>query len=294
MLTEGGIVMDDGVIARLEPNRFVISCSSSHVDRVRMHLEAWRQDGKDPDRIFVHDLTQHWATLTVAGPKARDIVSPLLPDRDLSAAAFPHMTLQLAEYDDTPLRVARVSFTGDTSFELSIRRSKAARLWAALIASGREHGAAPVGVEALSILRAEKGYIMVGKDTDGETMPHDLGFGIPRQRKAAAFIGDRSLHTDKANAPDRKALVGLALDDGETLALPTGAHLLEGTPARSLGFVTSSYDSPTLGRPNALALLEGGKDRIGSRVSVWHMGATRTATVCAPCVFDPEGKRLDA
>jgi sarcosine oxidase subunit alpha len=293
MLTEGGIVLDDGVIARLGQNRFVISCSSSHVDSVRMHLEAWRQDGNDPDRIFIHDLTQHWATVTVAGPKARDILMALALDVDLSPDVFPHMTLRDAHFEQTPLRIARVSFTGDLSYELSIRCAKAPALWDAVIKAGKALGAAPIGIEALSILRAEKGYIMVGKDTDGETMPHDLGFGTPRQKKTAAFIGDRSLHNDKANGPDRKTLVGLVVATGDA-ALPTGAHLVEGTPPRSLGYVTSSYDSPTLGHPIALALVENGAARSGDTISVWHLGEMRTATICAPCAFDPDGGRLHA
>ncbi len=162
-----------------------------------------------------------------------------------------------------------------------------------MIRSGRAQGAAPIGIEALSILRAEKGYIMVGKDTDGETMPHDLGFGIPRLKKSAAFIGDRSLHCDKVNALNRKTLVGLRVPTGDT-PLPTGAHFVEGTPPRSLGYVTSSYDSPTLGHPLALGLVESGTARIGETISVWHLGEVRKATICAPCAFDPDGGRLHA
>jgi len=293
MLTEGGIVLDDGVITRLDQNRFVISCSSSHVDSVRTHLEAWRQDGNNPDRIFVHDQTQHWATVTIAGPKAREILAALALDVDLSAKAFPHMTLQETHFEETPMRIARVSFTGDLSFELSVRCAKAPALWEAIVKAGQALGAAPIGIEALSILRAEKGYIMVGKDTDGETMPHDLGFGVPRLKKSAAFIGDRSLHCDKANATNRKTLVGLSVPMGAP-PLATGAHLVDGTPPRSQGYVTSSYESPTLGRPVALGLVENGAARIGETVSVWHLGDIREATICAPCAFDPEGERLHA
>ena len=294
MLTEGGIVFDDGVIARLDRDRFVISCSSSHVDAVRTHLEAWRQDGNNPDRIFVHDTTQQWATVAVTGPRARDILADLAPGPNLSAPSFPHMTLRDGRLDGTPLRIARVSFTGDLSFEISIRRAMAARLWDALRDAGAAHGAVPIGVEALSILRAEKGYIMIGKDTDGETMPHDLGVDGPRQRKRVAFLGDRSLHTEKAAARDRKALVGLRVEPGEA-SLPTGAHAVsDATPWRSIGHVTSSYDSPTLGCPIALAMIEGGQARLGERIAIWHLGAVRAATVCPPCFLDPEGERLHA
>lgn len=291
MLTEGGAIYDDGVIARMGADRFLISCSSSHVDGVRTHLEAWRQDGNDPDRIFVHDTTHHWATVTVTGPKARDVLAALDLDLDLSAQAFGHMQFRETRWGDSPLRIARVSFSGDVSFELSIRRSRACDLWETLIRAGEPIGARPLGLEAMSVMRAEKGYIIIGKDTDGETMPHDLGFGIPRQKKTAAFVGDRSLHTDTANRGARKQLVGLQVAPGEP-HLPTGAHVVQ--DGRSAGFVTSSYDSPTLGQGIALALLENGAARMGETVTLDHLGAARQAQVCAPCFFDPDGERLHA
>lgn len=294
MLTEGGVVFDDGVIARHGPDHFTISCSSSHVDSVRAHLETWRQDGNDPDRIFIHDVTAHWATVTVAGPKAREIVQTLGLAIDLGTQAFPHMTHQVAVFEGAPLRIARVSFTGDTSYELSIRTSQAALLYRAIMAAGTALGAVPIGIEALSILRAEKGFIMVGKDTDGETMPHDLGFGVPRQKKTTAFVGDRSLHTDKASNPTRKVLVGLKTPKGAP-AIATGAHIFsDSAPRRSIGYVTSSYDSPFLGMPIALALVEHGTERVGQEVILWHQGVEHPATLCPPCFLDPDGGRLNA
>ncbi|MDB9707249.1 hypothetical protein OAA76_01515 [Planktotalea frisia] len=294
MLTEQGVVYDDGVIARLGDNRFVISCSSSHVDGVSMSAEAWRQDGNDPDRIFVHDTTQNWATVTVTGPMARQVLEALELDVDLSAEIFSHMTFRDTSYEGEPLRIARVSFTGDVSFELSIRPSKVRALWEALNEAGKPLGVGPLGVEALSILRAEKGYLIIGKDTDGETMPHDLGFSIPRLKKSAAFVGDRSLHTDVANDPDRRQFVGLSVT-AALKPLPTGAHIVtEGDKPKSIGIVTSSYDSPTLGRPIALGLLERGADRHGETVRIWHFGESVEAIVCAPCFYDPDGVRLNA
>ncbi|MEM8730038.1 MAG: 2Fe-2S iron-sulfur cluster-binding protein [Pseudomonadota bacterium] len=294
MLTESGSVYDDGVIARLAPDRFVVSCSSSHVDGVRMHLEAWRQDGNDPDKIFVHDTTPQWATVTVTGPRAREVLAALDLDLDLSAEAFPHMHLRETLWADQPLRLARVSFTGDLSFEISIGRRHVEALWTRLVDAGSTVEAAPIGLEAMSIMRAEKGYIIIGKDTDGETMPQDLGFGRPRIRKKTAFVGDRGLHSAKANAPFRKELVGLAVVEGDA-PLATGAHVIAGTkPRQSAGYVTSSYMSPTLGHPIALGLVEEGHARIGAQVEVWHLGVVRWATICDPCVFDPEGERLHA
>ncbi|MEM6589632.1 MAG: 2Fe-2S iron-sulfur cluster-binding protein [Pseudomonadota bacterium] len=290
MLSEGGIVYDDGVIARVDANRFIISCSSSHVDGVRTHLEAWRQDGNDPDRIFIHDTTQHWATLTVTGPKARDVLGTLGITAEISKEALPHMSFLETTWQNTPLRIARVSFSGDLSFELSIRRSKARELWQVLC----DAGASPIGLEAMAVMRAEKGYIMIGKDTDGETMPHDLGFTIPREKKSTAFVGDRSLHMDVANDPARKQLVGLAVPSGAPM-LPIGAHVVTGDAKRkSLGYVTSSYESPTLRTAIAIGLVERGHARMGDTVTVWNQGETREAVITSLVFFDPDGERLHA
>lgn len=295
MLTESGVVYDDGVIARMDENRFVISCSSSHVDGVESLLENWRQDGNDPDRVFVHNTTQNWPTITVTGPKARDIVSALDLDIDLSMEHFKHMQFREGRFQGAPVRVARVSFTGDVSFEISCSVAQAAALWDAAIEAGEPISAGPIGLEALSILRAEKGFLIIGKDTDGETMPHDLGFGIPRQKKKVPFVGDRGLHTKKANGPKRRHLVGLAVPENAA-KLPCGAHLVTGSGEthRTVGFVTSSYDSPTLNRPIALALLSQDLATEGNAIDVYHMGEKRQAKVVPACQFDPNGERLDA
>ncbi|HHB81236.1 MAG TPA: sarcosine oxidase subunit alpha family protein, partial [Aliiroseovarius sp.] len=294
LLSEQGVVLDDGVVARLGAERFVISCSSGHVDSVVAMLESWRQDGNDPDRIFVHDTTQNWPTLTVAGPRAREVVAALDLGVDLAPDAFAHMTLRAGTFQGAPVRIARVSFTGDLSYEISTTHGQIGALWQAVVAAGAPLGAAPIGVEALSLLRAEKGYVIIGKDTNGETMPHDLGFGAPRKNKRTPFVGDRGLHTEVANDAQRQQLVGLEVAQGQA-PLPVGAHLLGvQAGAGSQGFVTSSYMSPFLGRPIALALLARGAARHGESVSVWHMGETRAATVCAPVFLDPKGERLHA
>jgi len=295
MLTEGGVVYDDGVIARMGANRFVISCSSSHVDGVNAMLEAWRQDGHDPERTLVHDTTANWPTVTVTGPMARQIVAALDLGVDLSAQAFPHMQWRDGWFQGALARISRVSFTGDVSFEISVPVHKVTALWQAALASGAPLGAGPMGVEALSILRAEKGYLIIGKDTDGETMPHDLGFTVPRLKKSSAFVGDRGLHTENANRDNRRRLVGLSVPKGAD-PLPTGAHVVSGpaTARRSHGYVTSSYHSPNLDRPIALGLVEASQAETGTKLEIQHLGAGYQATVCAPCAFDPEGERLHA
>lgn len=293
MLTESGLVFDDGVMACVDDTRFIISCSSSHADAVMAHLENWRQDSFDPDRVHIHDATQNWSTVTVAGPKAKQIVSELGVLETLDD--FPHMSLKFGTFQGQEARVARVSFTGDTSYEVSVRSTLVAALWKQTIRIGKPLGAGPVGAEALTILRAEKGYILVGKDTDGETMPHDLGFAAPRLKKSAAFVGDRSLHTENANRSDRKQLVGLGVAAGHA-PLPVGAHIVADAKGKkkSLGYVTTSHDSPAIGKPVALALMSGGMDAIGQTVTVWHMGKSWQATVESSCAFDQEGTRIDA
>lgn len=293
MLTESGLVFDDGVMACIDDMRFIISCSSSHADAVMAHLENWRQDSFDPKRVHVHDTTANWSTVTIAGPKAQAIIEELGVFEDMDE--FPHMSFRFGRFASEEARVARVSFTGDTSYEISVRNAVVAKLWRKALEVGERHCAGPVGAEALTVLRAEKGYILVGKDTDGETMPHDLGFAAPRNKKSAAFVGDRSLHMAKANEENRKNLVGLSVQEGEPM-LPIGAHIVDdknGT-RKSLGYVTTSHDSPTLKRPIALALIEGGQAAMGETVKIWHLGQSRDATISPACAFDPKGGRIDA
>ena len=289
MLTEGGIILDDGVLLRVQQDHFIISCSSSHVDSVVAHLETWRQDGNDPDRVFIHDATQHWATLSLTGPLAREVLTSLGLTIDLSPDAFPHMTFQETSWRDQSIRVARVSFTGDLSYEVSIAALHVSSLWDALQQACSRVGGTLLGLEALSIMRAEKGYIIVGKDTDGATMPHDLGFSVPRSKKKSSYVGDRSLHTDVANDTQRLNLVGLRSVDK---MLPPGAHCIK--DGVSEGFVTSSYESPTLGFPIALGLVSNGVKRYGETVQIYHLGSHYNAEICSPCFFDANGDRLNA
>ena len=294
MLTESGVIYDDGVVSKISDEHFVISCSSGHVGGVVLRLEEWRQDRFDRRQVFVHNSTPQWATLTATGPRARDLVSMLSLGIDLSDAALPHMAFADGTFDGDPARVARVSFTGDRSYEISVPTSRAKALHLAMTEAGRKLDAVLLGSEALLLLRAEKGYIIAGKDTDGTTMPHDLGVAGPRDRRKDEFVGKRSLFTENALRGDRQQGVGLTVADGES-PLPTGAHAVEtrGGARRSIGFVTSSYRSPALGRPVALALIERGLSRMGETVDLVHFGATRRATISPVCAFDAEGARID-
>jgi sarcosine oxidase subunit alpha len=258
-------------------------------------LEDWRQDRFDPSRVYIHNATAQWATLTVSGPLSRRLVERLELGVDLADAELPHMALAAGRFAGDAARVARVSFTGDRSYEISTPAARAHVLLDRLIEAGGDLGAGLIGSEALLVLRAEKGYVVVGKDTDGTTMPHDLGFAGPRERRADDFIGKRSLFTESASAPDRRQWVGFEpMQGGEPL--PCGAHVvdLDGARPRSTGFVTSSYASPALGRPIALGLVERGATRIGETVAMQHLGRRFAARIAPACAFDPKGERLHA
>ncbi len=295
MLSENGVVFDDGILVRLDEHRFVVSCSSSHVAAVHARLEEWRQDRFGRDAVYIHNATADLATLTVSGPGARGLMEALDLGLALDDESLPHMAIGDGRFAGEAVRVARVSFTGDRSYEVSIRADRAEKLWARMKEAGAAFEAVTIGLEALMILRAEKGYIVIGKDTDGTTMPHDLGVGGPRLKRPGEFVGRRSLFTEEGERADRNQLVGLTVAEGEE-PLPVGAHGIErqGDGKRSIGFVTSSYWSPTLNRPVALALIERGAARHGETIELQHLGMLRRATIAPPCAFDPAGDRLNA
>ena len=289
-LSEAGIVADDGVVLRLAANHFVVSCSSGHVAAMVAQLEAWRQDRFDLAKVFIHDATAHWATIAISGPHSKKIVAGLGLGIDLADARFPHMSVAEGRFGERPARVARVSFTGERSYEISVPAGFGPTVWRGV----RDAGVPPMGIEALGILRAEKGYIYVGQDTDGETMPHDLGMAGPRSRRQDSFVGDRSLFTPAASKADRKQLVGILVEG--TTSIPVGASATEIVAGRKrgLGYVTSSYMSRHLGHPIALSLVEGGHARAGEMIELEHLGQRFRARITSPCFLDPKGERLNA
>jgi sarcosine oxidase, subunit alpha len=293
MLTESGVVYDDGVVSKVSDQHYIVSCSSGHVTGVVARLEEWRQDRFDPAKVTIHNSTPHWATLTATGPRAKDLVAALDLGIDLDDRALPHMAFADGAFAGGPARVARVSFTGDRSYEVSAPSLAAPALLRIMASVARDLGGCPLGSEALLLLRAEKGYLIAGKDTDGTTMPQDLGLTGPRDKRTTEFVGKRSLFTENARRDDRPQFIGLTSLDGALL--PTGAHGVEtsGGKRRSIGFVTSSYMSPTLGRPIALGLIERGLNRIGEAIDLYHLGRLLKARISPPSAFDPDGSRLN-
>lgn len=288
LLTEGGVIFDDGVLFRLAEDHFSVSCSSSHVDQVTNMLNQWRQDQFDASRVYVQDATANWVTLTLSGPKARDLMRVLDFGISLDDEALPHLSV----VEHNGVRIARVSFTGDCSYEISVPSEQAQELWDRITAAGKPFELVLQGVEALAMLRMEKGLIFVGKDTDGTTMPHDLGFAAPRAKKKAEFVGKRSLLTEEASREDRLQLVGLLTESDDPL--PVGGHVIGAGRSSSQGYITSSGFSPTLRQPIALALVAGGNQRQDEPVEIYHLGHRSKATVTTACFVDPKWERLNA
>lgn len=293
MLNENGVIIDDGTIARLDAGRFVITTTSGGAGRIAQWLDEWRQCEWSGLEVFVTPVTTQWATISVSGPRARDLLQRLGTDIAIDRGSLPHLQLREGRIADAPARLYRLSFSGELGYEINVPARHGARLWRELMTAGKEFGVVPYGIESLLLLRLEKGFLHVGVDTDGTTSPADVGWGEIALRKQADFVGKRSLTRRDNLRGDRLQLVGLAADDPEVLV--SGAHLrLPGTVEGSDGWVTSAALSPALGRPIALAMLRGGRKRLGETIAVRDLERRCTATVVATPFYDPEGKRLHA
>ena len=290
MLNENGVIIDDGTIARLGERHFVITTTSAGAARINAWLDEWRQcEWPDLD-VVVTPVTTQWATVALAGPQARAILGRLGTDIDLSAAAFPHLHVRTGTLAGMPVRLYRVSFSGELGYEINVPARQGAALWRALEQAGSDAGLTPYGTEALLLLRLEKGFLHVGLDTDGTTSPADVGWGEVALKKPADYVGKRSLTRPENLRTDRLQLVGLT---GEDDLLIPGAHLrFDGTHEGSDGWVTSAAFSPTLGKRVALALLRGGRARIGQSVTLLDFGRTGRAQVVPTPFYDPKGARL--
>jgi sarcosine oxidase subunit alpha len=297
MLGEDGMVFDDGVTARLGEQHYLMSTTSGGAARVLAWLEEWLQTEWPELEVWCTSVTEQWATISLSGPDCRKLMAELAPDLDLDPERFPHMSVREAHVRGVPARVFRISFTGELGYELQVPASYGLPLWDACMAAGARYGITPYGTEAMHVLRAEKGYIIAGQETDGTVTPDDLGMAWAVARQKPDFIGKRSLARADMRAPGRKQLVGLLPDDPETV-LEEGAQIVadpaEAVPMTMIGHVTSSYASPNLGRSFALALVRDGQARIGQKLYVPLIDRTLAVTVTRPVFLDEEGARLHA
>jgi sarcosine oxidase subunit alpha len=295
MCKDDGMVFDDGVGTRLAPERFLITTTTGNAGAVIDWLEEWLQTEWPDLEVFTTAVTEEWANATLVGPRAREVLNALAPRLALDPASFPFMQMREADVAGIPARIFRVSFSGELSYEINVPADHGLALWERLISAGAPHGIIPYGTEAMHVLRAEKGYIIVGQETDGSVTPLDLGLGglVAREKD---FLGLRSLGRSDTARADRRQLVGVLPDNPEEV-LPEGAQLVAEPgatrPAAMIGHVTSSYFGARLGRSFALALVAGGRGRHGEPVWAPLPGRTVAAHLCPPVFYDIDNRRRD-
>jgi sarcosine oxidase subunit alpha len=290
MLSELGVIIDDGVALRLDEDRFLVGTSTAGAERIAAWLEEWRQCEWPELRVLVAPMTTALGVVTISGPDARRRLEAAGTDLDLADAAFPHMSVRTGRIAGIDARVARVSFTGERSYEVNVRAASTEALWRVLAGAGGESAPTPVGVEAWLLLRLEKGFLHVGADTDGATAPDDVGFGRVARRKLD-FVGKRSLRRPDNLRADRHQLVGLQAMDGRGIS--AGAHLTRPGGRESEGYVTSAGFSPVLGRTVALAMVKGGRARLGETLSLVGDGPAARVRIAERAAYLPSGERLD-
>ena len=296
LLRDDGFVYDDGVVARLAEDRFHVTTTTGGAARVLGMMEDYLQTEWPDLKVWLTSTTEQWAVIAVQGPRAREVITPLVSEIDLSPTALPHMGVAWGKICGAPLLLFRVSFTGELGFELNVPADYGRAVWEAVYSAGRSRDITPYGTEAMHVLRAEKGYIIVGQETDGTATPDDVGLSWAIGKAKPDFVGKRSLERPAMKGAARKQLVGLLTADPKVV-LDEGAQLVESAaqkvPMRMIGHVTSSYASAALGRSIALAMVAGGRARIGETLYVPMPSGDIAVKVAAPVFYDAEGARLN-
>ncbi|AVV44666.1 sarcosine oxidase subunit alpha family protein [Streptomyces sp. ID05-04B] len=297
MCRPDGMVFDDGTVIRVDRNRYLVTTTTGNAAAVLDWMEEWLQTEWPELKVHCTSVTEQWATVALVGPSSRDVLGALAPGLAVANEDFPFMAWRETTVAGIEARVCRISFSGELAYEINVSPWEALALWEALYEAGAPYGITPYGTETMHVLRAEKGYPIIGQDTDGTVTPQDLGMSWAVSKKKPDFIGKRSFARADTVRPDRKHLVGLLPEDPAAF-LPEGTHLvadgeLPAPPVPMLGHVTSSYRSAALGRTFALALIKGGRDRIGERLYAPVGDRLVPVTVASPVLYDPEGARRD-
>jgi sarcosine oxidase subunit alpha len=296
MCSENGFLSDDGVVARIDEQTWLCHTTSGGADRIHAHMEEWLQTEWWDWKVWVVNVTEQLAQVAVVGPNARKLLEKL-GGMDVSAESLPFMAWADGTIGGIDCRAYRISFSGELSYEIAVPANKGLAFWEMLIEAGAEFGAMPYGTECLHIMRAEKGFIMIGDETDGTVIPQDLGLSWAISKKKDDFLGKRAQQRSFMDNPDRWQLVGLEALDGSVLE--DGAYAIaEGTNANgqgnTQGRVTSTYYSPTLGRGIAMGLVHKGPDRMGEMISFTKIGASPVpAKIVSPVFYDPEGEKAN-
>lgn len=294
LLRDDGFIFDDGVVARTAPDRFHVTTTTAGAARVLALMEDYLQTEWPDLKVWLTSTTDQWAVIAIQGPNSRNVLRSLIEDADISAQALPHMGVTHGRICGAPMLLCRVSFTGEMGFEVNVPADFGASVWEAIYEAGRGQGITAYGTEAMHVLRAEKGYIIVGQDSDGTVTPEDAGLSWMIGRKKQDFVGKRSLERPAMLSQDRKQLVGLLTQTPEVV-LEEGTQVMQAEAPRGqrpIGHVTSAYFSPTLGRSIALALVSGGRARSGQALQVPMPQGPVSVTACSPVFYDPDGARL--
>ncbi len=296
MLREDGFIYDDGVVARIAEDRFHVTTTTGGAPRVLHHMEDYLQTEFPELDVWLTSTSEQWAVIAIQGPKAREIIEPLVEGIDLSNEAMPHMSAREGQICGVPTRLFRVSFTGEAGYEVNVPADYGRAVLDAIWARAEPLGACAYGTEAMHILRAEKGFIIVGQDTDGTVTPHDAGLSWAIAKSKPDFVGIRGLMRPDLVADGRKQLIGLKTKDPK-IVLEEGAQIVadpnQPIPMKMLGHVTSSYWSENCGRSIAMALVAGGRDRMGETLYVPMPDRTVEVEVTGTVFVDEKGERVN-
>ena len=297
MCSENGFLSDDGVVARIDDQTWLCHTTSGGADRIHAHMEEWLQTEWWDWQVWVVNITEELAQVAVVGPNSRKVLEKL-GGMQVSADALPFMAWADGEIGGITCRAYRISFSGELSYEIAVPASRGLEFWEMLVEAGAEFGVMPYGTECLHIMRAEKGFIMIGDETDGTVIPQDLGLGWAISKKKKDFLGKRAQQRPFMDNPNRWQLVGLETLDGSVLedgsyAIARGQNANGQTNTE--GRVTSTYHSPTLGKGIAMGLVHNGPDRMGEVLSFTKIGAPPVkAKIVSPVFYDPEGEKPNA
>jgi sarcosine oxidase subunit alpha len=293
MLSDDGLLLDDGVTFRLDAARWLLHSSTGAAERIQQHVETILSIHRPDLEATMIPMTSAWSNATICGPRARDVVAALAPDFDVSRAALPFMGMAEGRLGgDIPVRVFRVSWTGEASFELNTPARHALALWERILEAGRPFGIMPVGSEANHILRVEAGYISTGHEVDGTSDAYDLGLGGMVSKTKADFIGKRAMEIRRRAEPLRYELIGLLPEDPARMVEEGAPITPDGARADQEGFVSACVRSVALSRSIALGLLRRGRSRIGETVHARIRDEIVPMRVAAPVFYDADRTRV--
>ncbi len=301
MLGEDGMIMDDGIVCKLNDKHFIATTTSSGAPKVLAHMEEFLQTEWPHLQVYLNSITEQFNTFNISGPKSRDIISKVFTDVDFSNNNFPFMSFKFFKYQNTQVRIMRASFTGELGYEIYIPPNQALELWEKIFECGKGYNLVPYGTETMHLLRAEKGYVVIGQETDGTVTPIDINFNWMIGKNKKDFIGKRSLVRSDTMRKDRKQLVGVVPID-KSQFIEEGQHIVEcenlprkiKTPINYLGHISSSYHSPNLNHCISMAMIKGGNLMQGKKLFVSTSNGEKNIPVeiVNPVFIDPENKKL--